>query len=198
MQRSLLVLCIAISSLTLVPAPARADALSSEPTPDPSEPSTPSMELSIGLTPTLGIAGLGGLGNGLGLGLAPSIDVGLMLDPRVALVLGGQLLAYDSDAVSGGSVWIPLLVQVYLDAPRVGAVIPTIRVGVVGRVFGLDEIAVYGGGVRLAGGITWLADRWLALRLEVGGSVDASYRELDRAVFVSGAFDARGSVVMRL
>lgn len=204
MQRILLV-SLVLLPLASAQSSARADAPLSDPTTVPEPPaaapsSSPSAELSIGVSPMLGLGGLGGAGlaNG-GVGLAPSIDVGVLLDPRVALVLGGQLFAQDSSGLgSSVHVTVPLLVQVYLDAPRVGAIVPTLRVGVIGRYHGHDVFSGYGAGARLSGGITWLADRWLALRLEVGGGVDALYAELDRSVYVLGSLHARASVVIRL
>ncbi|MDQ3037612.1 MAG: hypothetical protein M3Y87_34780 [Myxococcota bacterium] len=202
MQRTLLLSLVSLS-LASVPTSVRADALLSDPAsaPEPAlpPPSAPSAELSIGVSPMLGLGGLGGLANGVGLALVPSIDVALMLDPRVALVLGGQFSAQSAETFgSGVGVWVPLLLQVYLDEPRVGAIVPTIRVGIVAQYFGSEGFQAYGGGARLSGGVTWIADRWLALRLEVGGGVDAMYGEVDRWVQVSGSLDARGSVVIRL
>jgi hypothetical protein len=204
MQKASL-LSITILALACVPSIARADALTSTPAPEPDvpAPASPSLELSVGVRPVLGLGGLGGLaGNGLGLGLMPTVDVGVMLDPRVALVVGGQLWARDAESgaglSSGFSVWVPLLLQIYLDEPRVGAIVPTMRIGVLGHFYGVESVEGYGGGARLSGGITWLADRWIALRLEVGGEVDVSYAEADSSIWIHGALDARGSVVMRL
>lgn len=156
-------------------------------------PAPVSIELSVGVTPMLGLGGLGSTG-GLGLGLAPSADLAIGIDPRIALVIGGSVHASEQWV----SAQIPLLVQAYLAEPRLGSLVPTVRAGVVGIYSGEGGLAAYGGGVRASGGVTWLAARWIALRLEVGGAITAYHFEHDRTVMIGGALDARGSVVLRL
>jgi hypothetical protein len=196
----LLALALVVSAPT---SRARADDPSTLASPDtptiPAPPLDTHFELSVGVSPQVALGGVAGLGNLGALGLAPSIDVGVAIDRRVAVITGASLMAYEPGL--GGeyfSIRAPLLVQVYLDEPRVGALVPTLRAGVVGSATSSDGQTVYGGGVRASGGVTWLADRALALRLEVGGTLDATYADWLGSVWLSGALDARASVVLRL
>lgn len=201
------VVCVASFSPALARADEGASALSSQRELDgegamesePIEPSA-SVELSMGVSPSIGyasgLAGLAGLGNPFAPMIMPTFDVALALERRVWLVLGGgfSLMASDGETWSGASV--PVLVQVYLDEPRLGTVVPTLRVGVVGSFSSAAEQLVLGLTARVSGGVTWLTSRWIALRLEIGGSVGGFVA--DAGGYLSGSLDAHGSLVMRL
>ena len=160
-----------------------------------------SVEMSLSISPTfllnvfqLGSSGVGGLG-GL---LQPVLDVGFTIDPRLLLVVG--VMASLSDTGGGTSVFatVPMSLLWYLETPRVGHVMPMLRVGVsVGY-------AQYGGGetyelgALARGGITWLADRCIGIRAEMGlhGGVWAE-GEGGAASGLLG-LDALASVVLRV
>lgn len=164
--------------------------------PEHSDEVSPSIELSLGISPTLGrmSEGLGSITPWI----APRLDIGFAIDERIWFVLGGAF-AYSSNDVSGDwlSVRIPLSIQIYLDDPRVGSVVPTLRAGVHGTWAESNGYRSYGLGVQASGGIAWIANRWIALRIEIGGYVSGSAGWNDE-VFVHGGFDALGALALRL
>lgn len=157
---------------------------------------SPSIELSLGISPSLGWIP-GGLGSVVPW-IAPRLDIGFAIDERVWLVLSGAFV-YSSNNVSGDwlSMRIPLNIQVYLDDPRVGSVVPILRVGIHGTLSESTGYQSYGLGVQASGGIAWIASRWLALRIEIGGYVSGSAGGNDE-ILVNGGFDALGALALRL
>lgn len=166
------------------------DEIPPPPAPIPSalEPAPASAELSLGLSPS------GALGFP-GFAFFTDVDVGLVVDPRVVLVLGGWFVVSDQQYEH---VQIPLSVVLYLDEPRIGAIVPTLRVGIFGQYLAMGDLESLGGGARLGAGITWIADRFVALRLEMLGSAQLSYTPYAEQTQVTGWLGARGSVVVRI
>ncbi len=161
----------------------------SDEVPAPAADARASVELSLSVSPQLllgrllpgvvGLSGIGGLVGGTG-GLGnlgdPSfpliLDVGFALSDESFLVVGLGGGFFEADGMSSYRVSVPLSVLVYLETPRVGRVLPTLRIG---GVFGWSEAdsgaahqALVSASLLARGGVTWMAERWLALRAEVG------------------------------
>jgi hypothetical protein len=144
-------------------------------------------ELSLGVAPTLGgllgLTGTGALGGLQGAGLVPiALDVGFPLGSRALLTVGGSFQYTEASGVYSVGLQLPLSVLCYFDRPRAGAFVPLLRVlarasftetGVPG--LGSFDMLALGAGAR--GGLTYFFADALALRLELGAGVDASFTE---------------------
>lgn len=191
-----------------------AEPVDGEPTPRvEAPPLVASAEVSIGMAPTLGyglsaagaLGALAGLG---GLGLGGRTDFVFAVDPRVFLGLGLSVSHSEYFGTSPSTlnqVEVPLIAQVYLDTPRRGAAVPTLRVVPAFHwdsqegVTGVEPREAAGGRLTLGVGVTWFAADWLALRLlgDVGASAIVAYRGPEgNAVSVFVAADV--GVVVRL
>jgi hypothetical protein len=172
-----------------------------------------SVELSLSVSPSalmalaavqLGGSSTGGLG-GLPL-FTPRLDLGIYVDRSVVLTVGVSG-SYRDAPQSAYSVSVPLSVLWYLETPRVGAVMPTFRLGV-----GLSyshlvlppgvgaPVDALSGSLTAYGGITWLAARNLALRAEVGGMGSLGWSAEPGGPAISGALGlaAQLAVVLRV
>lgn len=182
-----------------------------------------SVELSLSVAPTALLAlgglqngGLAGLGGTSGLGgvgalsglLAPQLDVGVALDRSTYLVVGVSGSFRDGEP-SSYSLAVPLGVLWYLETPRVGRVMPMLRIGVAGYLSHQDlppslasgPIESFGAQALARGGITWLIERHFALRAEVGVRGGAGAMQLPgvgSAVTGSIGLDALVGIVLRV
>lgn len=193
------------------------DEAESAPAPVPAaEDASASVELSLSLSPTFllalgamqfgatgsGVGALGGLG-GLSSGpILPMLDVGFALDRSVYLVLGLSGAYYGGVGVSY-ALSVPVSVLWYLEPPRVGRVMPMLRVGIAGGYahaeMGGQAYDAFSLGGLVRGGITWLADRAIALRAELGVHGGASESEgLGPVVSGTIGLDAVVAVVLRV
>jgi hypothetical protein len=166
------------------------------------------VELSIGVLPTLlaavgspGVGSLGGLGSGLV--FHPALDVGFALDRSTLLVVGLSGSYTQLANTSAYSVSVPLSVLWYLEPPRVGHVMPMLRVGGWLGLAHADEpasiaIESYTGGLLARGGITWLVARSLAVRGEVGVRAGASYSGSNGQAAYSGSIGLDASIALVL
>lgn len=160
-----------------------------------------SMQLPLG-TSGAGLGSLGGL-------LLPQLDVGIALDRTTFLVLG-VAGAFHDGATPGFSVNAPLGLLWYLEPPRVGQVMPMLRIGLMpyatheAQPPGSPYAAIesYGAFALVRGGITWLPDRHLAVRAEVGlrGGAGTSQGPTGALDGASGSLgmDALVGVVLRV
>jgi hypothetical protein len=189
-----------------------------EPAPAPDD-AHASVEASLSVAPQLLIArllpssasgALGGLGSGSsGLGnlgdvwFPLTIDVAFALAPSAFFAVGLSGSYSEVSEASSLAVSIPLSVLLYLEEPRVGRVLPTLRVG---GTFGyyvsanaVDRTEVVAGNLFARGGLTWMAARWIALRAEIGlvGGVTASLSGWSYA-YGSIGFDGSLAVVLRV
>lgn len=193
--------CLMVS---LASAPARAQGEASEPAQDDGR---ASVELSLSVAPQLvlagasGLGGLGGLGNA-GSPLPVGLDIAFALVPTTLLAIGISANVNDMQSFSSWNVQVPLSLLFYLDTPRVGAVLPTVRVG---GILGYSSLTaeslrsqMLSGHLLVRGGITWLALRCLALRAEIGvdGGVTAALSE--GSTWGSLGLDASVAVVLRI
>lgn len=151
---------------------------------DETGPEPARFELSLGVAPTLGgLLGLGaaGLGGLQGAGLVPiALDVGLPLGSRTLLTVGGSFAYSETSGTYGVTVQVPLSVLCYLDRPRAGAFVPLVRVLARGAFVemgapGLASSGMLALGAGARGGLTYFFADALALRLELGAGVDASF-----------------------
>jgi hypothetical protein len=187
---------------------------------DPADEGAPAaVELSLSIAPTallaLGgpqgaLAGLGGVG---GLGalttlLTPQLDAGFAIDRATYFVVGVSGSFRDGDQ-PGYNVAVPLGVLWYLETPRVGRLMPMLRVGVTPYLshqelppsVSLAPIESFGAQALVRGGLTWLLDRHFALRAEIGVRGGAGALQVPgTANAVSGflGFDALVGLVLRV
>lgn len=169
----------------------------------------PSALLALGARSGTGLGGLAGLGNGGLSGLvAPQLDAGFALDRSTYLVVGLSGSFLDGSTPSYGLA-VPLGVLWYLETPRVGRVLPMLRVGVALSYFHQDVPPSLGSGSAesfgaqgiVRGGLTWLIERHLALRAEIGvrgGAERMQMPGLGSAVSGSIGLDALVGVVLRV
>jgi hypothetical protein len=196
---------------TIIPESAAAqDAPSSEviergpnegdPVPEPER-----FEVSAGVSLFLGGgAGIGGAGYQLD-ALRMGGDVGFPLGSRALITLGARA-AVTSMTGTYVLVSVPVTALVYLDAPRAGAFVPTVRVGVAGTltdfsgledsIGGLGPSGSLGLHVLARGGLTWFIVEAVGIRAEVGVNAELS---LGNGYTVFGVgMDAAASMVMRI
>jgi hypothetical protein len=178
------VVCLVLGGARSASAQAEAQGdAESRPTPD--DGATASVEMSLSIAPTgllalaslqfsggAGTPGLGGLG-GVGF-LQPTLDVGFTIDRNLLFVAGvaAQGSTHDGGTSSLG-VSLPLSLLWYLETPRVGHVMPMLRVGVQLAYEHWEDVSYgvmesYALGALARGGITWLADRCIGIRAELG------------------------------
>lgn len=205
------VICLALSMFAVRARADVGDATTDEASAPLPDEARASAELSLSVAPQFlldralppsGVGGLGGNPGGLGgFSLPLIIDVGLALAPETFLVVG---LSGGLVEASGGASWqvnLPLSVLVYLETPRVGSVLPTLRVGGVLGWYGADfdgeRVELLTGRLLVRGGVTWLAARWLALRAEIGANGGVS-GALDGPSYVVGSFGFEGSLALVL
>lgn len=162
-----------------------------------------SMQLVGGVGSGTGTGGLGALG-GVGAALTPTLDVGIALDPSVLLVLGVGA-SYRDGAGASYALSVPIAVLWYLAPPRVGHVMPMLRVGAaLGYAHAQEptgpELASWSVGAVVRGGLTWLPARELGVRAEVGarGGVSDTTGALNSGFGASLGLDAIVSLVLRL
>ena len=194
--------------------PSAAPPEASPPAATESLPLSATAEVSIGVTPAYGVglsglAGIGGLAGGLGLG--GRTDFVFAADPRVFLGFGLSVTHYElSDSGSGSGtgydrVEVPLIFQLYFDAPRRGVAVPTLRV-VPALIWSSDTNATssghhesVGGRLDVGVGVTWFATDWFAVRIlgDIGVAAVVAYVGPD-AVSVQANVGGDIGVVIRL
>lgn len=180
-------------------APKHADAEAVEEAAE--EPEEARWELSIGVAPIANGASLGGLSGlaGLAGNLTPQmvLGIGVPLGSRALLSVGATGSYLESSGNQYGNVSIPLGVLLYLDRPRSGAFIPTVRVTASGWLWSSTVgFGAFGLGVGIRGGLTWLPSDRFGLRAEVGGHLGSQFSETFTSV--SLALDAELSLVVRV
>jgi hypothetical protein len=153
------------------------------------------VELIAGLAPAFGI----GLFNTVqSLESTPIFaEMGIPLGSR-ALLLVAATAAYSSTPVGETfSAMVPLGIFAYLDRPRAGAFIPSVRVGVYGGLAGGDGYApMFGWGALARAGLTWLPLEQLGVRIELGPRFGAWHATSTTSA--SLMIDAIAAVVVRL
>lgn len=154
------------------------------------------LELMAGVAPSFGL----GLNNTLG-GLESTpifADVGIPIGSR-ALLMVGATVHYTSFASGGESFGaaFPLQVHAYLDRPRAGAFIPSVRIGAFGGLWGSSEFepSIQWGAVARAG-LTWLPVEQIGIRVELGPRLFVSHWGDSVSAYM--LLDAAASVVVRL
>lgn len=199
------------------PAPASPEraVIDDEVPPSADEPLEATAEVFVGLTPSFSFGGLGGLGALAGLagvaelGLSGGADLVFAADRRTLLGLGLSIAHSELAGTSfmpttvSNRVRVPLIAQFYLDEPRRGQAVPTLRI--VPSFFwsyaeGTSTPArLLGGGLAAGIGITWFVLDFLAVRIlaDVGTSLAFSY-EGPEANQVSAYIGANVGVVARL
>jgi hypothetical protein len=171
------------------------------------------VELALSVSPTallsmlavqFSSSSVGGLGTSIAPAFTPRFDVGIYLD-RALVLTAGLAGSYHDLPQTSYSFSVPLSLLWYLEPPRIGAIMPTLRIGC-GFSYGhLDlppgvGIAVesIGGSLSAYGGITWLATRNLALRAEVGGAASIAWSEQPVGQTWAGALGLAGQVAVVL
>lgn len=177
-----------------------------------------SAELSLSISPTFllalgamqfgaagggGVAGLGGLGGLSAAPILPTLDVAVALDRSVFLAMGLSGSFFGSEGGASYALSVPVSVLWYLEPPRVGRVMPMLRVGVAGSYahaeMGGQRYEAYSLGGLVRGGITWLPDRVIGVRAELGVRGGAGESEgLGGAVSGSIGLDATVGIVLRV
>ncbi len=168
------------------------------------------IEVSLSLSPFLGLGsgGAGGLGSlgSLSGNIGSRTDFVFAADERVYLGfgLGASYWESETSSLQLGRVSVPLIAQVYLDTPRLGEAVPTLRFvptfrwsgDTTGSVSGAPAEWI-GGGFAFGVGMTWFATEWLAVRLlgNISGSLDIVYRGPTDTTFYLGAGADLGVVV---
>ncbi|MFO0681595.1 MAG: hypothetical protein U0234_06075 [Sandaracinus sp.] len=184
------------------------------------EDASASVELALSMAPSAllalgggqsgglgGLAGLGGTGGVSGL-FAPQLDAGFALD-RCTLLVVGISGSFRDGPQPGYGLSVPVGVLWYLETPRLGRVMPMLRVGAVLSVSHQDlppslasgAIETFGAQALARGGITWLPARRVAIRAEIGvrGGADTTQLPgLGNVVGASLGLDALVGVVLRV
>jgi hypothetical protein len=191
------------------PSEARAKPPSEMPEPEPEEDDlteTARYELSFALGPALtfgggGLGGLAGLGGVAGLnpgsfsiGVPVALDLGIPLGSRALLVIGGSALFTNAGGADSVSATLPIGVLVYLDRPRAGAFIPTLRVTAIGGLISGPGFEWASLGVAARGGLTWLPIEQLGIRAELGAHLTSAFMD---AVWVNLGIEGALSLVIR-
>lgn len=163
-------------------------------------------ELSFALGPALtfgggGLGGLAGLGGVAGLnpgsfsiGVPVALDLGIPLGSRALLVIGGSALFTNAGSADYVSATLPIGVLVYLDRPRAGAFIPTLRVTALGGLVSGPGFEWASLGLAARGGLTWLPIEQLGIRAELGAHLTSAFMD---AVWVNLGIEGALSLVVR-
>jgi hypothetical protein len=174
--------------------------------PDDGAPASVEMSLSVAPVGLLSITALnfGGTGTpglgGLGM-LQPTLDVAFALDRSLLFAVGLGVSASSSPSGDDVSVSLPLSLLWYLEPPRVGRVMPMLRIGVdlgYANWTAVTTLESYRLGALARGGITWLADRCIGIRAELGLRGGAWVSDSEDVVAASVGLDALVGVVLRL
>ncbi len=166
-------------------------------------------EVFVGMTPTLGLVsptgGLAGLGGFEG-GVSGGADFVFAADRQTWLGFGLAVSHYESFSFSSAQsrVRVPLIAQVYLDVPRRGQATPTLRIV---PSFRWDQSytvstvgsSSMGGALDVGVGITWFVLDFLAIRIlgDLGAGVMVTYDGADAITFAANV-GANVGVVIRL
>lgn len=161
----------------------------------------------IGLS---GLSGLGALGGLEGSLLSLRTDFVFLADARNAFGIGLAVARTEMDDLFGAGsestrVEVPLIAQLYLEDPRRGAAVPTLRImpsfrweSSEGSSTGAWRAAA-GGRLELGVGVTWFILPWLALRFlgDVGATAIVYYEGIGGNV-ISAFVGANVGIVIRL
>ena len=96
-------------------------------------------------------------------------EMGIPLGSRALLMVGATGSFSSSPSGSWAQVTVPLGILAYLDRPRAGAFVPTVRAGVFGSVWAADGFEPsFGWGALARAGLTWLPVEQVGIRGELG------------------------------